>query len=145
MQVHGNARLRLVTIPAGYLPALAAIARDRFRCSVVEREGRLLGFVTTVQDHDTAVGYLIGFDRESSASIPIYLRLLHAVVSDALELGCQRISFGRTALEPKARLGAKPQSFRVWIRHRQPVLNLFVGNLLRSVSHEEPPERHPFK
>ena len=145
LQVHRNARVRLVTIPAGYLPALAAIAPERFRCTVVEREGRFLGFVTTVKDRDTAVGYLIGFDRESSANLPIYLRLLHAVIADALELGCQRISFGRTALEPKARLGAKPHPFRVWVRHRQPVLNLLVGNLLRSVSHEEPPERHPFK
>ena len=107
--------------------------------------GAISGFVTTVKDRDTAVGYLIGFDRESSASLPIYLRLLHAVTADALELGCERISFGRTALEPKARLGAKPHPFRVWVRHRQPVLNLLVGNLLRSVSHEEPPERHPFK
>lgn len=145
LQVHGNARLRLVTIPVGYLPALAEVAGTGFRCTVVEQSGRMLGFVTTLKDRDTAVGYLIGFDREASASIPIYLRLLHAVIADSLELGCTRLSLGRTALEPKARLGARPQPFHVWLRHRQPVLNLFVRNLLRSISHEEAPERHPFR
>jgi hypothetical protein len=55
------------------------------------------------------------------------------------------LSFGRTALEPKARLGALPQPITVWMRHRQPVMNLFVRNLLRVIPHEEAPERNPFK
>ena len=38
------------------------------------------------------------------------LRLLHASIADAIALGATELSFGRTALEPKARLGAKPQA-----------------------------------
>lgn len=52
----------------------------------------------------------------------------------------------RTALEPKARLGARPDPMRVWIRHRIPMLNLIVRGLLHTIDdHEEPPERNPFK
>jgi hypothetical protein len=145
MQTHRNARLRLVTLPATFIPTLAARLGEGMRCTVVRREEELLGFVTTVRDGDTAVGYYIGFDREANAECPVYFRLLQAVVDDAIKLGCRRLSLGRTALEPKARLGALPAPMRVWIRHRIPALNVIVRGLLHTVSHDEAPERNPFK
>lgn len=145
MQTHSNARLRLVTLPAAYLPALAERLGDRMRCTVVRRGEQLLGFVTTLRDGDTAVGYYIGFDREANAEFPVYLRLLQSVVADAIGLGCRSLSLGRTALEPKARLGARPAPMSVWIRHRVPALNVAVRGLLRAVPHDEAPERNPFK
>ncbi len=145
MQTHSNARLRLVTLPAAYLPALAEGLGGEMRCTVVRRDDELLGFVTTLRDSETAVGYYIGFDREANAEFPVYLRLLQAVVGDAIALGCRRLSLGRTALEPKARLGARPAPMRVWIRHRIPALNVAVRGLLRAVPHDEAPDRNPFK
>jgi predicted N-acyltransferase len=145
MQTHRNARLRLVTLRPSFLPTLAARLGEEMRWTVVRRDEELLGFVTTVRDGDTAVGYYIGFDRAANAEIPIYFRLLQAVVDDAIKLGCRRLSLGRTALEPKARLGARPSPMRVWIRHRIPALNILVRALLHSVSHDEAPERNPFK
>jgi hypothetical protein len=105
----------------------------------------LLGFVTTVRDGETAVGYHIGFDRKANADFPIYFRLLQVVVDDAIRFGCRRLSLGRTALEPKARLGARPEPMRVWIRHRLPMLNAVVRALLHTISHDEAPDRSPFK
>lgn len=145
MQTHGNARLRLVTLTAAYLPALAERLGEGMRCTVVRRGEELLGFVTTVRDGETAVGYYIGFDRATNAEVPVYLRLLQAVVADAIGLGCRRLSLGRTALEPKARLGARPAPMRVWLRHRAPALNVAVRGLLRAVPHDEAPDRNPFK
>jgi hypothetical protein len=145
MQTHLGARLRLVTLTPEFIPALAARLGERVRCTVVRRGDELLGFVTTVRDGETAVGYYIGFDRAANAELPVYLRLLQAVVADAILLGCRRLSLGRTALEPKARLGARPAPLRVWIRHRVPALNVAVRGLLHAVSHDEPPQRNPFK
>jgi hypothetical protein len=145
MQTHMGARLRLFTLKEEFLPTLAARLGDGMRCTVVRRDDRLLGFVTTVRDGETAVGYYIGFDRAANAEFPIYFRLLQAVVGDAIKLGCRRLSLGRTALEPKARLGARPAPLRVWIRHRVPALNVVVRGLLHAVSHDEAPERNPFK
>ena len=102
--------------------------------------------MTTVRDGETAVDYYIGFDRKTNATAPIYFPLLQAVVDDAIRLGCSRLSLGRTALEPKARLGARPDPMRIWIRHRIPMLNVLVRALLHTISHHnEPPERNPFK
>ena len=146
LQTHHNARLRLVTLSPAFLPTLADQLGEDLRCTIVRRDDQLLGFVTTVRDGETAVGYYVGFDRKTNAEVPIYFRLLQTVVDDAIQFGCRNLSLGRTALEPKARLGARPDPFRIWIRHRIPMLNVLVRALLHTISHhDEPPERTPFK
>ena len=146
LQTHYNARVRLVTLSPKFLPTLAAQLCKDMRCTILKRDDQLLGFVTTVRDRETAVGYYIGFDRKANAEVPIYFRLLQAVVDDAIQFGSTSLSLGRTALEPKARLGARPDPFRIWIRHRIPLLNVLVRGLLHTISHhDEPPQRNPFK
>lgn len=146
LSVQGNATVRLVTLPPTYLPSLAAVLGEDFRCTVIRRAGEIVGFVSSVRDGDTAIGYYIGFDRAVAAEgAPLYLRLLHATVTDAIEWRCRRLSLGRTALEPKAGLGAKPEPMSVWVRHRVPALNWMLRGLLSAVPHVEAPERNPFK
>jgi len=146
LAVHQNASVRLVTLPPNFIPALAAALSNRFRCTVVRRGDALLGFVTTLRDGDTAIAYYIGFDRAAAAEgLPIYLRLLHATIADAISWGCARLSLGRTALEPKAALGAKPEAMSVWLRHRVPAMNWMMRGVLGAVPHGEAPERNPFK
>jgi hypothetical protein len=146
LEVHSNAPVRMVTLPDTFLPAFARAAADAFRCSIIRRGERILGFVTTVRDGETAIAYYIGFDREAAATgLPLYLQLLHATVNDAIGWGCKRLSLGRTALEPKAALGAKPEPMSVWLRHRVPALNWALRGLLGAVPHAEAPERNPFK
>jgi hypothetical protein len=145
LQVHGNAALRPVTLSPGYLPSLQGALGERFRLATLRRAGEILGFVSTIKDGDTAVGYYMGFDRAAAESAPLYLRLLQATVEDAIALGCRRLSLGRTALDPKSRLGAKPAPMQIWVRHRLPWLNVLVKGIAGSVPHAEAPERNPFK
>jgi hypothetical protein len=145
LQVHANNAFRLVTVPPEFLPALARRSGENFRCSIVRRGDAIIGFVTVMKDRETAIGYHLGFDRAAAAELPLYLRLLHAAVADALTLGCRRLSLGRTALEPKARLGARPEPMQVWLRHRAPAMNLLLRNLLGAIPHDEAPDRNPFK
>jgi Acetyltransferase (GNAT) domain len=144
--VQMNASFRPFELRPDYFSALESIAGERFRCSVVRDGKRLLGFLISVKENEeTAIAYHVGFDRDAGADAPIYLRLLHAAIADAIDLGCRRVSFGRTALEPKAALGAKPQAFAVLVRHRQPLLNKLIKNLLLGIQHDDAPERNPFK
>jgi hypothetical protein len=146
LAVQGNASVRLVTLREKYFAELARVAGENFRCTVVRRGADVVGFVTTVRDGDTAIGYYIGFDRAAaSEGLPIYLRLLHATIADAIGWRCTRLSLGRTALEPKAGLGARPEPMSVWVRHRVPALNWALRGLLGAVPHAEAPERSPFK
>jgi len=146
LNVHANAPLRWFTLPEDFLPSLAAALGDDFRCTVVRRGEEILGFVTTLRDGPTAIAYYIGFDRAAAAEgLPIYLRLLHATIGDAISWGCTRLSLGRTALEPKASMGAKPEPLSFWLRHRISSVNWMFRGLLDVVPHGEAPERNPFK
>jgi hypothetical protein len=148
-EVHDRQKMRLVTISPQWLPALAARFGGDFAVTVLRRSGeaKLLGFISTLRDRDGAIGYYIGFDKEAAAQgTPLYLRLLYALIEDALRMGAAWISLGRTALEPKAKLGAEGQPLRCYLRHRIPALNSIVQGLLRVLPEPaQPPERRPFK
>jgi hypothetical protein len=146
LAVHQRSNVRLVTLGNAYLPAMSTALGEDFRCTIVRRGDSITGFVTSYRDGDTAVAYYIGFDRAAaSEGLPIYLRLLHATIGDAIDWRCKRLSLGRTALEPKAGLGAKPEPMSIWIRHRVPAFNWMLRGLLGAVPHDEPPSRNPFK
>ena len=148
--VHENASLRPFTLHPDYFAELAATAGDRVRFTGLfagpgDTPEALRGFMVTLADVDEALAYHIGYAQDDPQGLPLYLRLLHASIADAIALGARSLSFGRTALEPKARLGAKPQEMQVWLRHRQPVFNRIVRQLVGFAHHAEAPETNPFK
>jgi GNAT acetyltransferase-like protein len=145
VEIVEGARVRPVTVPPGYMPAVARAAGRGFRCVVVRQGDALLGFVTLVADRDGAVGYYLGVDRAANAELPIYHRLLHAIVAEAIDMRVRWLSLGRTALDAKARLGAQPKETHVWLRHRLPAANALVRSFLWAIPHDEAPERSPFK
>jgi len=145
MQVHEKAAIRLFTLRPDFQARMAETFGKDFRCTAVRRDGRIVAFVTTVKDGDTAVGFHVGFDRELNEEAPLYFRMLQAAVENAILLGCKRLSLGRTALEPKAKLGARPQPMSVWVRHRVPAMNLMVRALLGTLEFDDAPERNVFK
>jgi hypothetical protein len=144
-QVHQAQGLRLASLQPGYLPAMAQALGDGFACRVAERDGRAVGFVTAVKDGPTALGYYIGYDRETNQQAPVYLALLQSTIEDALRFGATRLSLGRTALEPKARMGCRPEPLACAARHRVSAVNGLVTALTRTATHDEPPDRSPFK
>ena len=145
LNVVENAPVRPVTLPVAFFPTLAESLGDDFRATLVRRESQPVGFISVLRDGDTAVAYYIGFERTPGVGNTVYLALLHSVIDDAIEMRCRRVSFGRTALEPKAGLGARPERLWLWARHRNPALNVLIRNLMAAVPHGEAPDRNPFK
>lgn len=145
LQVHERQKMRVAALDPRFLPALAEALGDDLRVIGVRRAGVLEGFACCVRDGDTAIGWFLGYDGAAAAEYPVYLRLLHALVAEAIDLRCARLSLGRTALEPKARLGARPEALSVWVKHRIPALNVALRGLAHVVTHDEPPVRSPFK
>ena len=149
LQVHEHQKLRLVTIRPQWIPALAASFGDDFRTVAARRKesNKLLGFVTVIRDGNSAHGLYVGFDKATAAKrIPLYLGLVYAGVGQGIEMGTGQIFLGRTALGPKAQIGAKAQPMYGYLRHRNPALNLAVPSILALLpTPDEPPQRHPFK
>ena len=145
-QVASRAGVRLAGLTPEYLPTLAStLGEDHFAVTGIFRGEDLIGWVSSIRDGGTSIGYYLGLDYTVNESHPVYHRLLYAVIEQAIEWRCEQISFGRTALEPKSRLGCVPEGMSLWIRHRVPLLNLVVRHIVNAVPHDEPPERTPFK
>jgi predicted N-acyltransferase len=148
-QVHDRKRLRLATIGEKWIPALARLYQDDFRTMVARHKesGKILGFVTAIRDGNNAFGYYVGFDKvEAAKGTPLYVSLVYACITQAIEMRASRVVLGRTALGPKAQIGAKPQTMHSYLRHRSSVLNLAVPSILAVLpAPKQAPDRHPFK
>jgi hypothetical protein len=146
-QVQSRAEVRPVTLSEDYLPRIAAaLGPAHFHATGVRNAaGVLVAFITCIRDGDTVIAYYVGFDQDVLAEAPIYFHIMHQAIAIAIAMGGKRVSFGRTALEVKARLGAKPVPLCVWTRHRRQPLNVLMRPLLGLVKHSDAPERHPFK
>lgn len=147
-QVHDQQKLRLISLNPGFIPALADAFGQDFRTHIARGpDGKAVGFITTLRDREGAVGYYIGFDKEAAATgAPIYLRLLQRTIQDAIEMRARWLSLGRTALQPKAQLGAQPVPLRCYLRHRIPAMNAVVRGFLEFMpAPDTAPERNPFK
>ena len=141
VNVESKAATRLATLPVGYFLALQNALPDSFCCYGIKKEDELIGFVSIIKDHQDAVAYYVGINYDVNKKLPIYFRLLQLVIESAIELKCSKVLFGRTALEPKASLGAKPIEEFVWARHRVPVVNFMVRKLFRNIPFDIAPER----
>lgn len=136
MNVQRRSGVSFISLPENFLAALARILTpEQFRCTALFKDETLMGFSFTLKDQDTAVCYCLGWDTEAGQQSPILPSLLHNVISDALEMGCARINFGRTALRAKAQLGAHPEASELWIYHGKPELDLPLVPLLDTLSH----------
>lgn len=143
--VAAKAKVCLFELNVTTLPRIAEALAENFVAIGIREHGQLIGFVTVIRDGDEAIGFYLGFCYEANDRLPIYHALLLAVIEQAIKWRCKTVSFGRTALEAKSRLGCQPESAHIWIRHRVPVINFVVQQLMKNVTHEEPPQRNPFK
>jgi hypothetical protein len=134
-----------VVLPEDYFDQVPRALGDDTRLTTLYQGETLLGFVVILRDGPTAIGHFVGIDYGANRALPVYFRLLQAVIEAGLAFGCETIRFGRTALDAKARLGARPMPQQVWCRHRHGALNLVIRELFALVDPAEPPERNPFK
>jgi len=141
LQVEAKSVTRLATLPKGYFLALQENLGDEFCCYGISSKEDLVGFISVIKDRNDAVAYYVGLDYNVNSKLPIYFRLLQLVINVAIEWKCEKVLFGRTALEPKANLGAEPVEEFIWARHRVPVVNFMVRKLFRNMPFDVAPER----
>jgi len=146
LAVQANASLRPVTVTPEYWKEMAHLGSQRAKVCALIKDDAIAGFLLVLLDEEEATAAQIGFDRAlAGEGLPIYLRLLHAGIDVAIRAGTKRLILGRTALEPKARLGCKPVETHLWLRHRQPVINTVAKRFFSLIQHDEAPEIDPFK
>lgn len=143
--VANKASLRLTTHPRHYFTALKQALGEYFRVWTYALDGQIVGFRSTIYNHDSIEGHYLGLDYEHNTQHAIYQNILYDYVQDGIEARAKNLWLGRTALEIKSAIGAEPRPMRCFIRHRNPIGNRAVKPLFKFVKPTPWTPRNPFE
>ncbi|WP_459926594.1 8-amino-7-oxononanoate synthase [Flavobacterium covae] len=106
----------------------------------------LIGFHTLLLNGELLETYFLGYDEYIQKEKMLYLNMLYNMTEFGIKNQFKKIIFGRTALEIKSSIGAKPVVMSGFIYHRNAIINRFINKIFARL---EPQiswqERHPFK
>jgi len=141
-----DAGFNLLTLHADYFKILAQKLGNDFKMFGWYNGNDLIGFHTTLHNGKTLEAHYLGIKKEYNKTHQLYLNMLYAITRQAIEEGYAQINFARTALEIKSSVGAKPQIYHSFLRHRKQLTKGIVQGAIKLLN---PPikweQRHPFK
>lgn len=107
---------------------------------------KLVGFHTLLLNGSVLETYFLGYDEHVQKEKMLYLNMLYNMTKFGIENQFKKIIFGRTALEIKSSIGAKPVVMSGFIYHTNTWINKMLPKLFPNL---EPTlvwqQRHPFK
>ncbi len=107
---------------------------------------KLVGFTSVIRHGKELETYFLGYDVSIQREKMLYLNMLYDIIDCGIAQGFHRIILGRTALEIKSSIGAKPVELNGFMRHSY---SLVHSNLLWIFPLLEPKanwiQRNPFK
>ncbi len=146
LSVARRSDFHIVDLHEDYLPALQRALSERFHLVGWYRQKQLVGFHTAVENGSELEAHFLGYEESANAEHQLYLNMLYELVRLGIERSCQRVVFGRTALEIKSSVGAVPHTLYNYLQPQTVTLRRLGGALLHYLMPEEPwVERHPFK
>lgn len=145
-EVANNAGFNVVDLHPDYNSALGRFLSEKVQVSGYFEGEELLAFYSTIQNGPTLEAHFVGYEKSRNHEFQLYLNMLYDMIRHAIELGCTRISFARTALEIKSSVGATPHDYTCYLRHQNPYVNKLTGSILEYLKPvEQWVQRHPFK
>jgi hypothetical protein len=107
---------------------------------------KLVGFTSVIRHGKELETYFLGYDVSIQRENMLYLNMLYDIIGCGISQGFKRIILGRTALEIKSSVGAKPVELNGFMRHSYSPVH---SNLRWIFPLLEPKakwiQRHPFK
>lgn len=109
-------------------------------------KNELVGFHTLLVNGKTLETYFLGYEEQIQKEKMLYLNMLYNMTEFGIENQFKKIIFGRTALEIKSSIGAKPVIMSGFIYHTNKWINRILPKIFPNL---EPSlvwqQRHPFK
>lgn len=107
---------------------------------------KLVGFHTLLLNGTVLETYFLGYDEQVQKEKMLYLNMLYNMTHYAIQNQFKKIIFGRTALEIKSSIGAKPITMSGFLYHKNKWINKFIDKIFRNLEPEMTwQQRHPFK
>lgn len=141
-----NASFNTFHLPKNHFETMKKNLAEEFQVYAYFLGKKLIGFNTVVKNGEVLEPYFLGYDAEHQKSRLLYLNMLYDIVGYAAAKKFKTIAFGRTALEIKSSVGAKPLDLFGFINHSNPLLNLFAAKMFNAIEPKvDWKMRNPFK
>jgi hypothetical protein len=145
-EVASNAGFNMVDLTEDYFTGMKDEFGDYFRLFGYFRDGKMVAFYSTIQNHKELEAHFIGYDKSLNHEYQLYMNILYDIIRLGIDSGSSRIIFARTALEIKSSVGAVAHPLWNYLRHQNQLANRFTATIL---DYLKPVEtwlpRHPFK
>ena len=119
--------------------------KDHFIVKGYFLEGKLVGFLSAMQNGDHLDAHFIGIDYSKNKEYAIYPRILNDYVRLGIETKSSQINLGRTASEIKSTLGAQPKTLTCYCRHKFGLPNKILKPFIKNVHIKTFKQHQPFK
>lgn len=126
LHVASNAPFNTFYLPKHHFSVLKEKLQSAFMLIGYFMDNQLIGFKTMISNGDVLDTYFLGYDDTIQKGKMLYLNMLYDMTSHAIHNGFSKIIFGRTALEIKSSIGAKPEEIIGLMKHSNKTINRFL-------------------
>ena len=106
----------------------------------------LIGFTSAIRNGPVLHAHYLGLEERYKQHHHLYHNMLYDLLERAIALRVDKLDYGRTALEIKSSVGAKPVHYACLVKARSPVLNYLIPRFTPAVYTPTPwTPRNPFK
>jgi hypothetical protein len=146
LNVANEANFNTFLLPKNHFYSLKKYLEDNFKVFAYFENDKILSFYTLFINHKDIDTYFLGYDKLHQKNKQLYLNMLFDLVNFGISEQKKNIIFGRTALEIKSTIGAKPQEIFGVVKHKNPFLNLILKKSISNLNPSKPwITRQPFK
>lgn len=143
--VQNKSPIQLLKPDANYLIQMSKEMKNDFIFRAFYNDEKMVAFLCGLKSNDQFEAHHIGIDYQFNKSLSLYLNLLYEFIEIAIDKKSTVISFGRTALEMKTTVGAKPVLFNAYLRFNNHLLNKVAKPFISEQQENEWTPRNPFK
>lgn len=97
---------------------------------------KLIAFYSFMLNGDEIEAHFLGYEEEVNKEHQLYLNMLLDMIAYGIRSGVQRIVFGRTAMEIKSSVGARPEYMYFFLQYQSVWINPFVTRVYRMLEPE---------
>ena len=126
LHVASNAPFNTFYLPKNHFSVLKEKLQSAFMLFGYFLDEQLIGFKTMIRNGEVLDTYFLGYDDSIQKEKMLYLNMLYDMTSHAIHNGFSKIIFGRTALEIKSSIGARPEEMVGLMKHSSKVINRFL-------------------
>lgn len=122
-RVFERAEVQLERLPSAFFASCGRALGESMRLIRFLRQGRTIGWVALITDHDRVIDLFHGIDYDENAAADLYFNQLAETIRFAIERGARFLSLGQSTETAKGRFGAVSVPLWIALRHESDLLN----------------------